>query len=103
MYKHEPYGLVFIHDNPLGLRPRVYHLSHQTFAGLYVSCKPCVNFQLTELRTLKLGSDPASGNVITQNWRNIQELNGRVIACYSAAFSLVLSPLLIAASLLYMI
>jgi len=59
--------------------------------------------QLTELRTLKLGSDPASGNVITQNWRNIQELNGRVIACYSSAFSLFLSPLLIAASLLYML
>ena len=26
VYKPSPYGLVFIHDKPLGLRPQVYHL-----------------------------------------------------------------------------
>ena len=30
VYKPSPYALVFIHDKLLGLRPRVYHLSHQT-------------------------------------------------------------------------
>ena len=30
VYKHEPCGLVFIHDKLL----RVYHLSHQRWAGL---------------------------------------------------------------------
>ena len=30
VYKPSPYGLVFIHDKLLGLRPRVYHLSHET-------------------------------------------------------------------------
>ena len=36
VYNPSPHGLVFIHDNPLGLRPRDYHLSHQTWAGLCV-------------------------------------------------------------------
>ena len=36
VYKPSPYGLVFIHDKSLGLRPQVYHLSHQTCAGLCV-------------------------------------------------------------------
>ena len=37
VYKPSPYyGLVFIHDKPIGLRPRVYHVSHQTWA-VYVS------------------------------------------------------------------
>ena len=36
VYKPSPYGLVFIHDKPLGLRPRVYQLSHQTWADLCV-------------------------------------------------------------------
>ena len=34
MYKPSPYGLVFLHDKPLGLRTQVYRLSHQTWAGL---------------------------------------------------------------------
>ena len=38
VYKPSPYGLVFIHDKPLRLRPQVYHISHQTWAG-YVSYK----------------------------------------------------------------
>ena len=36
VYKFSPYGLVFIHDKLLGLRPRVYHLSHQTWTGFCV-------------------------------------------------------------------
>ena len=36
VYKPYPYGLVFIHDTLLGLRPRVYHLSHKTWTGLCV-------------------------------------------------------------------
>ena len=34
VYKPSHYGLVFIGDNLLGLRPRVYHLSHEAWAGL---------------------------------------------------------------------
>ena len=44
VHKPSPYGLVFLHDKPLGQRPRVYHLSHQTGAGLYIPK------QLTSLR-----------------------------------------------------
>ena len=36
VYKHEPVGRGFIHDKLLGLRPRIYHLSQQTWAGLCV-------------------------------------------------------------------
>ena len=36
VYKPSPCRLVFIHDKPQELRPRVYHLSHQTCAGLCV-------------------------------------------------------------------
>ena len=38
VYKPLPYGLVFIHDKPLGLRPRVYHPSdHTKHERVYVS------------------------------------------------------------------
>ena len=36
VYKPSPYGLVLIHDKSLRLSHRVYHLSHQTWAGLCV-------------------------------------------------------------------
>ena len=39
LYKPSPYGLVFIHDKYLGLGPRVYHILHQTWAGLCVLYK----------------------------------------------------------------
>ena len=36
VYRPSTYGLLFIHDKLFGLRPRVHHLSHQTWAGLCV-------------------------------------------------------------------
>jgi len=56
--------------------------------------------QLAKLRTLKLGADPSTGSAVTRNWRDLQDLNGRTIHCYSAATSLLTSPLLVAAAFL---
>ena len=36
LYKPLLYGLVFIHDKPLGLRPLVYYLSYQTPCDTYI-------------------------------------------------------------------
>ena len=37
VYKPPPYGIVLIHDKPLGLRPRVYIIYHIKYARVYVS------------------------------------------------------------------
>ena len=57
VYKPSAYGLVFRHDKTLGLRPRVYHLSHQTWAGLCVLYHVCLNINL-------LSAGVSNGNLI---------------------------------------
>ena len=59
VYKPSPYGLVFMHDKPLGLRPRVYHLSHQTWVGL------CVLYIVTllEIILIFIGCDTSQDKI----------------------------------------
>ena len=45
VYNPSPYGLVF-YIEPLGLRPRVYRLSHQTWEGLCVLLHVISNYNL---------------------------------------------------------
>ena len=63
VYKPSPYGLVFIHDKPLGFI--IYHIKHER---VYVSYKPLMqncplgrfikNFFLQIIRSICLKVDP---------------------------------------------
>ena len=55
VYKPSPYSLVFIHDKLLGLRARVYHLSHETWAGLCVLTS-CIMYRTVHNVAIRQGT-----------------------------------------------